>query len=325
MASFTIVIPTYNRARLLGPTLDSVFAIDMPPSVTSIELLVIDNNCTDGTAAVIAERAAEAPWPVRHIVETQQGLCYGRNRGLAEASGEHVVYFDDDIHVDPHWLVGYLDAIERFGADCVVGPVTPVFESPVPEYLTPRVIDSIGSSYSRKGDSALVLDPSHSAEVPGCNFGVRRDVARRIGGFNNALDRVGTGLLAGGDSEFGMRLGEAGATIAYDPRCAIEHVITEDKLSVPYLRRRWYGLGLTRRALSSEASSSVLQVFKTWRWIARLIVASAWHRLRFARGHALQRELECYRALGYLRGRPLRAHRAAVEKPPSPGVHCESA
>lgn len=247
-SSISIVIPTYNRERWLGPTLDSVFGLKVPAGV-SVEVLVIDNNCTDGTAAVVADKAKMSPWPLRHIIETQQGLCFGRNRGLQESKSEHVVYLDDDVVVAQDWLVAYLEAVEQLGADCVVGPVTPHFEGEVPWFLSGQVFDSIASTYSRKGGERKVLSPDVSHEVPGCNFGIRRSVGEEIGGFNPRLDRCGKALLAGGDFEFGHRLVAAGKRVVYEPRCAIQHVIVAEKLTQDYLRRRWFGAGRTARAV----------------------------------------------------------------------------
>ncbi len=298
--SLSIVVPTHNRARLLGPTLESIKQLIVPKRLC-VEVLVINNNCTDDTEAVVAACSADAPWPIRQIVETRQGLCFGRNRGLDEACGDHVVYFDDDIRVNRKWLAGYMDAVERHDADCVVGPVHPVFESPAPRHMTRRVINSIGSAYSRKGSVAHVLPEAQSREVPGCNFGVRLDVARAIGGFDPSLDRIGKGLLAGGDSEFGGRLGAHGHRIVYEPRCAIEHIITAEKLDPAYLRKRWFGVGRTQGILCRRAGQSIHP--KAWRMVGRTLrlgAASLWHRLSWNSPLALQRELEARHCLGLL-------------------------
>jgi len=244
----SITVPTYNRARLLEGTLASLRGLVVPPGVEA-EIVVIDNNCTDNTAAVVEAAVPQSPIPLRGVVETRQGLCYGRNRALEEARYEHVIYLDDDIEVAPDWLLGYFEAIDQLQADCVVGPVSPRFEIPLPPYLTQRVIDSVTSSYSRKGEAMLRLPPNVAHEVPGCNFGVRKAVALELGGFDNRLDRIGKGLLAGGDFEFGERLVRAGKRVVYQPRCWIQHVITAEKLSKSYLRRRWYGAGATTRVM----------------------------------------------------------------------------
>lgn len=244
----TLAIPTFNRADSLAETLNSVARLETP-SNTSIEVLVVDNSSTDHTFEVAHKAALLSPVLLRYVVEKQPGLCFGRNRALRDARGEHIVFLDDDIQISHFWLFGYLTALEAFAADCVIGPVFPVFPEPLPSYATKFVLSLIGSDYSRKGNKAFLVPRDLAHEVPGCNFGVRKEAALAIGGFNNALDRVGSGLLAGGDTEFGMRLAKTGRRVVYEPECAIRHLIPAEKLDPRYLRRRVDGLGLTSARL----------------------------------------------------------------------------
>lgn len=300
----SIAIPTYNRARLLVGTLASLRRLELPPGVEA-EIVVIDNNCTDHTAAVVEEAMPQSPLPIRRVVETRQGLCYGRNRALEEARYEHVIYLDDDIEVAPDWLFGYFEAIDVLQADCVVGPVAPKFEIPPPPYMSQRVIDSVSSSYSRKGDAMVLLPSEVGHEVPGCNFGVRKAVGLEIGGFDNELDRIGKGLLAGGDFDFGHRLVCAGKRVVYQPRCWIKHVITAEKLSKPYLRRRWYGSGATTRVMERRRGvrKPLRRRARQAAGALRLWVRAGWAALLKPEPVAFQCELEARQAWAHIFGR----------------------
>ena len=299
----TIAIPTHNRARLLRRTLESLARISTPPG-TPVELLIINNNCTDHTPAVVSELAPQLPFPVRMVVEHQPGLNHGRNRALSESAYEHIVYFDDDVEVSRGWLEGYCEGVERLQADCVVGPVNPVFEQEIPPYMTPVIIASLSSPYSTKGDLMMRLADDVAHEVPGCNFGVRKPVATEIGGFSAELDRVGSALLAGGDSEFGARLARAGKRVVYQPRCSIAHIISPEKLEKEYLRRRWRGTGATVRRLESPGHSvSLARRARQWLGVGRLFAAAAWWTLAGRKSRSFERELEAFKALGYVTGR----------------------
>ena len=114
----TVAIPTYNRAAFLRQTLAGIAAQRFPREV--FEVLVIDNNSTDETRAVVAEFAGERPAP-RHLLETKQGLDFARNRAVAEARGEIIVFGDDDILVETDWLAQMtapllIDTARRVGA-----------------------------------------------------------------------------------------------------------------------------------------------------------------------------------------------------------------
>jgi glycosyltransferase involved in cell wall biosynthesis len=113
LPSVTIAIPTYNRARLLTQTLEGLTAQDYPREL--LEILIIDNNSPDNTRAVVASFGSAAH-PPRHILETQQGANFARNRALAEARGEIIVYGDDDILLPPDWLRELMQPFATDGA-----------------------------------------------------------------------------------------------------------------------------------------------------------------------------------------------------------------
>ncbi len=298
----SLIIPTYNRAEFLSGTLDSVAALHIPAGV-DVELLVIDNNCTDNTADLVAHGAGALPFPVRHIIESQQGLCFGRNRGIAEARYEHLGYLDDDIRVAADWIRGYFEAVNEYGADAVVGPVFPLFLQEKPQYLQGKVLDGICSPYSRRGDEILVLPERSAHELPGCNFGVTRAAAREVQGFDNRLDRVGNQLLAGGDFDFGHRLVRAGKRTVYHPSCSIEHIIIPEKLEKSYLRKRAVGTGMTMRVMQNPGPISLRQRMR-YLWAATNKAArSLALKLTGRTTEAFDLELQALTNWGFLRGR----------------------
>lgn len=301
--TITIAIPTFNRAAQLRETLRSIKQL-VPPPRTPVDVLIIDNCCTDVTPQVVAEFASSAPFPVRCVREEQQGLCFARNRALQEATSEHIIFLDDDVRIAPHWLAAFLRAVETFNADAVVGPVFPLFESPPPPYYTHAVLDSVTSAYSRKGERPKRLEGEEAHQVPGCNFGVRRLVAIEVGGFDTRLDRIGRGLIGHGDWEFGYALARAHKVIAYEPGCRVEHVISADKLRAASLCARWYGFGAAERALASRHSKNVprLAPVKSAVRALRYGLHAARARLQGDRGRAFEFVLKACREFGYARG-----------------------
>jgi glycosyltransferase involved in cell wall biosynthesis len=84
----SVVIPTYNRAPLLGRALASVAA----QTFRDHEIVVVDDGSTDDTHAVVRGLAA----PVRLLVQANAGVSAARNRGVAEARGEWIAFLDSD-------------------------------------------------------------------------------------------------------------------------------------------------------------------------------------------------------------------------------------
>ena len=87
----SIVIPCYNQARFLGEAIQSVLC----QGYDDLEIVVVDDGSNDCTEAVASGYAKEDP-RVRLIRQENRGLAAARNRGLAEAGGEYVVFLDSD-------------------------------------------------------------------------------------------------------------------------------------------------------------------------------------------------------------------------------------
>ena len=101
MPTISVVIPNYNRAALIGETLDNVLAQSRPPD----EVIVVDDGSTDDSAAVV-ERFGKR---VTLIRQDNRGPGPARNRGLAAAGGELIQFMDSD----DLWSLNKLEAQER--------------------------------------------------------------------------------------------------------------------------------------------------------------------------------------------------------------------
>ena len=89
----SIVIPTHNRADIVGETIDSVFAQSYP----LIELIVVDDHSSDTTASVVAKKQKESPlYGFQYIKSDGRGGQYARNKGIILSKGEYIQFFDDD-------------------------------------------------------------------------------------------------------------------------------------------------------------------------------------------------------------------------------------
>lgn len=111
---FSVVIPCYNEARYLAATLESLQAQDF---AGNYEIIVVDNNCTDDTAAIARAHG------VRVVREKHCGVCWARQKGAEAARGEIVVSTDADTTFAPGWLAK-IDKAFRKG-DSVVAVAGP--------------------------------------------------------------------------------------------------------------------------------------------------------------------------------------------------------
>lgn len=88
LSRVSVIIPTYNRSNLLRLTIESVLAQTYP----NIEIIVVDDDSTDDTAAAIEQYAGR----VIYIKQANQGASVARNTGFRAASGEYINFLDDD-------------------------------------------------------------------------------------------------------------------------------------------------------------------------------------------------------------------------------------
>lgn len=92
----SIIIPLYNAEKYLSTCLDSIIAAD----IERLELLLIDDGSTDRSGDLCQEYEIKYPY-FRYIRQENLGPSAARNRGLQEANGEYIAFFDSDDYVTP--------------------------------------------------------------------------------------------------------------------------------------------------------------------------------------------------------------------------------
>ncbi|MDE7119855.1 MAG: glycosyltransferase family 2 protein [Muribaculaceae bacterium] len=116
-AKITIVIPVKDRAGIVGATLDSVRKQRLRP----LDVIVVDNNSTDDTLALLNEWKEHCEGPELRITvlsEPTPGAAAARNRGLAEVTTPYTMFFDSDDLMTPNHVRRAVDALDR-GYDIV--------------------------------------------------------------------------------------------------------------------------------------------------------------------------------------------------------------
>ncbi len=114
MLTVSVVIPTFNRAHLIGAALRSVLVQTRQPD----EILVIDDGSTDETEALVRREFGER---VRYIRQPNAGAAAARNHGMRLATGDLIAFLDSDDFWLPTKLeqqVAFLEAHPEFAASC---------------------------------------------------------------------------------------------------------------------------------------------------------------------------------------------------------------
>lgn len=295
MTAFTIAMCTHNHADRLVRTLADLHGLRLPRAPW--ELLIIDNGSKDSTAQVLAQHAWPAGWQVRAVYEPKLGLSNARNRAIAEARGEFIVFIDDDETPDADWLCAYERLVEAHAPDAFGGRIEVLFEGPRPPWLVDDLLGFLGQC-----DHGGQVMPLVSDETPffGGNFGFRRSAAATVGNFDPGLGRQGKVNVGGEEVQFYERLLAAGFKVWWTPESVIHHRIQSEKLHRRYFLDLHYQAGhvagkRVERPSRLPPPHLLRQVLQAYgRAIGRRLGAGA--------NHSLRMEMNAAWFTGYLRG-----------------------
>jgi glycosyltransferase involved in cell wall biosynthesis len=233
-----VVICTYDNAPRLAETLQALAAQRVSEAVRW-RVLIVDNNCSDDTPAVIERWAASIPAPVETVRETRQGLNAARLRGVRSGDGDWIAFVDDDCVLAPDW-------VEQAGRFALAHPDCGAFGGEVRLRWTappPAWVEGYGYAFAetRLGDA-----PQRRDWLAGAGMVLRRAALVATGWTEHQFleDRIGRRLVSGGDVELGLRVA-ALYEIWYVPQCRLQQVIPVARTERRYLRRLVFGLGMS--------------------------------------------------------------------------------
>lgn len=240
MISF--IICTYNREKYIYECLSRLGRNTVKDGW---EIVLVNNNSTDNTAAE-CERFVKDYMPknYRYFVETQQGLSFARNRGIAEAHGDWFVFLDDDTMVEPDYIANLQKNLkEHSEAKAFGGSIDPFFEGEAPAWLSPWTMIFVSAI-----DLGNAVVPFKNKQYPiGANMGISRAAIERVGVFNTALGRVGNNLMGGEEKDIFNRIRQAGIEILYFPDIKVRHCIPPKRTTKEFIAKLGSGVGQSEK------------------------------------------------------------------------------
>lgn len=228
----SIVVCTQNRAGLLRTALTSLADL-ASDELFNYEIVVIDNGSTDATPQTIAAAAAKSKHLIRGVHEPRKGIVPARNRGVREASGRWIAFFDDDQLADPDWLVELYRGATEKKCRVVGGAVHLNLAEPnaAARTLHPAVRMLLGEA--KHANDPM---PYCGRVTPGCgNLMIERTVFEQIGLFERTVSGRGE------DTDLFSRIQRAGIAAWYFPAAIVHHWTPSERLHDDHL------LGLARR------------------------------------------------------------------------------
>jgi glycosyltransferase involved in cell wall biosynthesis len=230
----SVVMSTYNRCHLLDQDIEAL--LNQQTDGLTYEVILVDNNSTDKTAAKIASYA-ERDSRIRYIFEGRQGVAYGRNAGIAAARADVIAFCDDDVYVARDWLQRIHNALARYpDAEFVGGKVLPVWQQPPPAWIMmtmgPLALQDYGEEPMRTSmDNARCL-------VSAC-LAVRRRALDKAGLFPLQTQRIKDGVGSSEDYEWELAVWKYGGHGMYVPDIICYCEVPASRLVKAY-HRRWH-------------------------------------------------------------------------------------
>ncbi|MFO1429879.1 MAG: glycosyltransferase [Candidatus Competibacteraceae bacterium] len=232
----SVVLTTYNRAGYLGEAVESVLS----QSYSAIELIVVDDGSTDGTATVLAAYAAR----LQYFFQENRGCSAARNVGIAKASGNFLAFLDsDDIWV-PHKLTLQMKTLGQ-------APEIEAVYGHAEQFVSPELDEKAKARLRHLAGRTL---PAPLA----CSLLIRREAFERVGSWDESL-RLGL------EADWYARACEAGIKTVLLPdvlyrrrlhRSNLNLTFADDQVERLHVLKRMLDRRRNRQSDAARASSS---------------------------------------------------------------------
>jgi len=236
-----VVICTYNNAAMLDGVL-STLARQVPSENPGWTCLVVNNNCTDETEDVVLKYVSGGVVPgLRSVREAEQGLTRARLRGVQTSNAKWIAFVDDDCFLKPDWVAEAICFTQRRPtAGAFGGQVILDWQVEPPDFAR-----NFAYCFAEQNRGDI------EQQVPflaGAGLVVNRNALAACGWIDGPLvaDRIGKGLVSGGDVEIVLRIASAGHPLWYAPKCVLHHQIPEWRTTKRYLKTINRNLGVSQ-------------------------------------------------------------------------------
>jgi GT2 family glycosyltransferase len=244
-SSVSVVISTYTGRRW-DDLLEAVASVQRPHANDVEVIIVVDHN------ERLLKRAERRISDARVVPNRyRQGLSGARNTGIAEASGAIVAFLDDDARAEPDWLHHLRSVYTDPAVIAVGGQILPDWEGGGRPANFPAEFDwVVGCTYL---GMPIAREPVRN--IIGANMTFRREVFDEVGGFDDALGRIGTLPAGCEETELCIRVRQAlpGHEIVYEPRAVVHHRVPSDRARASYLFRRCLAEGRSKARVAAIA------------------------------------------------------------------------
>ncbi|WP_066355841.1 glycosyltransferase family 2 protein [Aliarcobacter skirrowii] len=244
--NLSVIIPTKNRAVLLGKALESILTQSL--SQNEFEVIIVDNGSIDNTKEIFLEYKPKIK-NISYFYEKEPGLHVGRHKGMKEARSDILVYLDDDVELFPQHLKNVLESFKDNEVVLVGGKNLPKYETTPPNWIekiwnrntSEKFIWSL--SILDFGDEIKEIDANY---VFGCNFSIRKEILIQTQGFHpDAMPYELIKYRGDGETYVTRYVNESHYKAVYNPLVSIYHFVPNTRMTEEYFCKRNYEKGVS--------------------------------------------------------------------------------
>lgn len=241
----SVCIATYKRSELLRKLLDSILLQNLPDNI-KLQVIIVDNDMEKSAEHIVSEYENRDNIKFEYFVQPEKNISLTRNVAVDNSKGEYLLFIDDDEEADKNWIIKYLEAINKYNADGVFGPVFPLFHELTPGWM--KECNFFTKECPPTGDKAVFTRTSNciiQAEL----------IKTEPGPFDPAY-----GITGGEDSHLFTRLRRKGANFISSNEAIVTEFIPPERTTMKWLIKKSFQTGNTAtRRMIENANNKLLR------------------------------------------------------------------
>jgi succinoglycan biosynthesis protein ExoM len=247
-ACISVCVCTFKRPAFLEALLNGLLEQKTDGKFT-FSIIVVDNDGQESGRETVERIQQRNPGVIEYFVEREQNIALARNRTVAHATGDLIAFIDDDEIPPEEWLLTMYSALNKYGADGVLGPVGTRFVIKPPDWVIKSGIFDRPNGPGRQSGLILQWDQTGTGNV----LLRRRVLEGVVGPFRQ---QFGSG---GEDLDFFRRAIELGRVFVWCDDATVYETVPAERTRISFQLKRALLRGKASLSHQSRTGPGVLK------------------------------------------------------------------
>ncbi len=239
----SLIMCCYNSEKLIKKPLEAILEqqVNVP-----YEMIIVDNNCTDNTVALIKKIYKESGSSAHLTIveEPEPGVGHARKKGFLAAKYPYISFIDDDNIINNNWVNTVHDLFQKKPEMGIIGSNNKALFL---DGIEPDWFDAVKGQYACASQGNDLEDLTYTRRfVYGAGMSIKKEILVEVYAIPlplYLLGRKGDKLFSGDDSELGMRAILLGHKMYCSDRLKLKHIMPKERMTWSYFRKMSEGHG----------------------------------------------------------------------------------